>query len=85
MTQVTAHIINPGTPTAVKYNIFKRINTGGLVLEPQEIRHALNQGIPARFVAELADLKEFKKATEYKIDCSRMLDENLLPVLRLFI
>jgi hypothetical protein len=75
-TQIQAYIIKHGTPDEVKYNIFKRINTGGLVLEPQEIRNALNQGIPSIFVNELSECKEFKKATDYAIKSNRMEDRD---------
>jgi hypothetical protein len=75
-TQVVIYKIMPGTPTDVKFNIFKRINTGGLVLEPQEIRHALFQGKPANFIYELAITEEFQLATENKIPTNRMLDRD---------
>ena len=74
--QAVIYKIMPGTPADVKFNIFKRINTGGLVLQPQEIRHALYQGAPSNFVHELANLKEFKEATRYKIKVHRMLDRD---------
>lgn len=76
--QIVAYIINQGTPDEVKFNIFKRINTGGLVLQPQEIRHALNQGTPAKLVAELATYIEFKEATQYVIPSLRMLDREFI-------
>ncbi len=77
-TPITVYVVEKGTPEEVKFNIFKRINTGGLILTPQEIRHAMNQGIPADFVAELADLKEFKEATCHIIKTERMEDRDFI-------
>lgn len=75
-TQVFAHLIQPGTPPEVKYNIFKRINTGGLVLSAQEIRHALFQkkNGAVTVLHELADSEEFMAATSGAIQKDRMLD-----------
>lgn len=77
-TQLNVYLIKPGTPVNVKFNIFKRVNTGGVPLTQQEIRHALNQGIPAQFLKELAESDHFKTATRNKIDPKRMFDRELV-------
>ncbi len=62
-TQLVIYTLEPGTPPELKFNIFKRINTGGLPLSLQEIRHALNQGPAVRLLEELAESGDFAKAT----------------------
>ncbi len=77
-TQLMLYVINPGTPEEIKFNIFSRINRGGLILTAQEIRNALNQGIPARFTSSLAELDSFKEATCWSISPVRMEDRDFV-------
>lgn len=71
-TQIALFIIRPDTPPEVKFTIFYRINTGGLVLTAQEIRHALFQGRSTRMLKALADSDEFRMATDSGVSDSRM-------------
>ena len=73
-TVINVYLVNPSTPENVKFNIFKRINTGGLTLEPQEIRNALFQGQATKFLQECSKLECFIKATAGSIKSERMLD-----------
>lgn len=81
-TLVVLYLMQPGTPEEVKFNLFKRVNTGGEPLTPQEIRHALNQGPAALLLEELANSPEFLQATGKSIPTERMADrECVLRVL----
>ena len=63
-TQVTVYLIEKGTPPEVKYNIFKRINTGGEPLSNQELRHALNPGQATKLLNKLATSSEFNQVVK---------------------
>ena len=71
---ITAYIIRPGTPDKVRTSIFTRINTGGLTLEPAEIKNSVYRGQAADLLKELAHSNAFIHATRGKIDTSRMMD-----------
>ena len=61
--QFVAHVIDPQTPYRVKFDIFRRINTGGSPLSAQEIRHCMSGARSRKFLKELATDESFSTAT----------------------
>jgi hypothetical protein len=76
-TSLQFYNLMPGTPVEAKFTIFSRVNTGGLQLTPQEIRHALTQGKVTKWLAKLAKGRPFTSATEGAVDHRRMEDREL--------
>ena len=74
-TQLVVNVIEPGTPKEVMFNIFRRINTGGLPLNGQEIRNALNPGAVRAYLKTMAASSEFKVATCNSVRAKRMGDQ----------
>lgn len=58
-TQLFINIIDPQTPGRVKYDIFKRINTGGRALNNQEIRNCLASAGTRRLLHDLSGSQSF--------------------------
>ena len=61
--QFVAHVIDPQTPYRVKFDIFRRINTGGSPLSAQEIRHCMSKTRSRNFLKELVSDPSFGTAT----------------------
>lgn len=68
--QTSVYLIKPGTPLLMKYALFNRINTGGLKLTPQEIRHAMSQsireGVASKFLTKIVYEDSFKNVVKNK-------------------
>lgn len=77
-TQIYVNVIDPQTPGKVKYDIFKRINTGGKALTNQEIRNCLANSRTRELLHNLAKSRNFIKATRGSISSTRMADEELI-------
>jgi hypothetical protein len=77
-TQLFINIIDPQTPGRVKYDIFKRINTGGRALNNQEIRNCLANAGTRQLLHELSGSQSFLMATRGSISHTRMADEELI-------
>lgn len=77
-TQLFINVIDPQTPGKVKYDIFKRINTGGKALNNQEIRNCLASGRTRNLLHDLSKSESFLRATRKSISPTRMADEELI-------
>lgn len=77
MTQLTVNVIEPTSPTKVKYDIFKRINTGGKILNNQEIRNCLSSQSVRDLLKDMINLSEFASATDHSLKKTRMNDQEM--------
>ena len=77
LTNLSANIIDPSSPYQVKYDIFRRINTGGKPLNNQEIRNCLTGHGLRETLKEMSSMEAFKIATDYSIRTKRMEDQEI--------
>ena len=77
-TELTFHIIGSNTPDAVRFNIFARLNTGGMPLTHQELRHALVPGVARSVLKEWAEGNSFTRATDGRVRSDRMGDREMV-------
>ena len=77
MTQITVNVIDPSSPFKLKYDIFRRINTGGQPLNAQEIRNCLSSDNLRVALRDMTMLESFKEATGYSVKDVRMEAQEL--------
>jgi len=71
-TQVAVNIMDARSPKKVIFDIFRRVNTGGVPLNKQEMRNALCSDRVRDFLKSASRCDEFVAATRGKINDNRM-------------
>lgn len=77
-TQLAVNTLDARSPTTVIYEIFRRINTGGVSLKPQEIRNAIANKRVRAYLKELSSSYQFLRVTRNRIKIDRMDDQELV-------
>lgn len=80
--EITSTIIRPSTPDLVRFNIFARLNQGGLAVNGQEIRNAIYPGIWREHISSISQSTLFTNNTQNKISKKRLIDHQM--ILRVF-
>ncbi|WP_434748036.1 DUF262 domain-containing protein [Paenibacillus amylolyticus] len=71
-TQLAVNILDARSPSNVVFDIFRRVNTGGISLKPQEIRNAISKNHTRQLLKSLYASEEFREATRGRIKDDRM-------------
>jgi hypothetical protein len=74
-TQIFVNVIEPQTPDDVKFDVFRRINTGGSPLTPQEIRHCMSRTPSRELLKRLTSLLSFREATDHAFRNERRMTD----------
>lgn len=74
-TQIMCFVIDYRSPSRLKYDLFKRLNTGGKPLNNQEIRNCLSRPHLQQALSEMTKSKAFCNATSNSIKSTRMEDQ----------
>lgn len=77
-TMLSFNVIDPQTPSKVKYDIFRRINTGGKELNRQEIRNCFETPRTRDYIRSLSESDVFLCATRHSIKPVRMADKEII-------
>ncbi len=81
-TQIAVNILDARSPKNVIYDIFRRVNTGGVNLNPQEMRNAICKQEVRDFLVKCTCNENYLRVTRRKIRDDRMDSQEL--VLRFF-
>ncbi len=71
-TVLSVNILDERCPQMVKFDVFRRVNTGGVPLNVQEIRNVMATPAVRTFLQEMAASPEFIRATGGRINDVRM-------------
>ena len=72
LTQIVANVIDSSSPARVKYDIFRRLNTGGRPLNAQELRNCLASNRLRLTLRTMSRCEEFLAATTKSVSDKRM-------------
>ena len=61
-TQIMCFVIDYRSPNKLKYDLFRRLNTGGKPLNNQEIRNCLSRPPLQKALKEMVNSEQFKKS-----------------------